>query len=129
MEIVPYLVVAAMAVIIIMQMRLYFAAKRPQGRAAPPLDDLLDASQRALPTLLFYFHSEFCGPCRRLTPLVEALARRTRAVIIIDVAERPELAQRFGVRVTPTLMRIGHGIVEKVVVGETSEEKLNRLLE
>ncbi len=129
MELVPYLVLAAMAVIIIMNVRLYFGAKRPQGKAAPQFDDLLEESQRALPALLFYFHSEHCAPCRRLTPLVKALAYHSAAVVIVDVVQQPELAQRFGVRVTPTLMRIRHGIVEKVVVGETSEAKLKQLLD
>ncbi|HEY0721587.1 MAG TPA: thioredoxin family protein [Gammaproteobacteria bacterium] len=128
MELIPYLVVAAMVFIMAMQLRLYFAAKRPQGKAAPHFEDLLDESQRALPRLLFYFHSEYCGPCRRLTPLVQALAHDTAAVIIVDVAQQPELAQRFGVRVTPTLMRVNHGTVEKVVVGEISETKLKQLL-
>ncbi len=129
MEIVPYLVLAAMIFIVAMNVRLYFAAKGSQGKAAPLLDDLLDESQRALPRLLFYFHSEHCGPCRRLTPRVEALSNDSAGVIIVDVARQPEIAQRFGVRVTPTLMRVSHGIVERVVVGETSEAKLKQLLD
>ncbi|HEY0635409.1 MAG TPA: thioredoxin family protein [Gammaproteobacteria bacterium] len=129
MEIVPYLVLAAMVFIVAMNVRLYFAAKGSQGKAAPLLDDLLDESQRALPRLLFYFHSEHCGPCRRLTPRVEALSNNSAGVIIVDVAAQPEIAQRFGVRVTPTLMRVCQGIVEQVVVGEISEAKLKQLFD
>lgn len=129
MDYLPYILLAITLIVIAMPLRLYFAAKSVQGKPAPVIDDLINDAQRTMPVLLFYFHSEYCGPCRRLTPLVEALAVQSGAVIIIDVAQQPEAALRFGVRVTPTLMRISHRVVEKVVVGDVGEERVKQLLE
>src|SRR5512139_2367849 len=111
MDYLPYILLAVMIFILGMQLRLYLSAKSVQGKPAPAFDDLVGDIQRTKPVLLFYFHSEHCGPCRRLTPRVEALASRTGAVIVVDVTQRPEAALRFGVRVTPTMMRVSNGLV------------------
>jgi thioredoxin 1 len=128
MEYLPHILLLITLLIVGSQFYLYFMAKGPQGKAAPAYDDLLSAEQRGQRVLLFYFHSEHCGPCRRITPLVEALAQRSSAVVMIDVGQSVEVAQRFGVRVTPTLMRVAGGMVEKVVVGGVNEKQLNALL-
>jgi len=124
----PYILLAVVGFVVAMQLRLYFSAKRAQGKPAPDFVDLLNDNQREMPVLLFYFHSEYCGPCRRMTPAVEQLATQTGAVIVVDVGHNPEPALRFGVRVTPTMMRVSNGIIEKVVVGEVGDEKLKQLL-
>lgn len=129
MDYLPYILLALALLMIGVQLRLFLSAKSAQGKPAPRFEDLSDDAQRGMPVLLFYFHSEYCGPCRRITPLVEAFAANTGAVIIVDVGQQPEAALRFGVRVTPTLMRVRNGIIEKVVVGEVGEEKLKKLLE
>lgn len=129
MNYLPYILLGIALLLIGMQLRLFFSAKSVQGKPAPGFEDLSDEVQRGMPVLLFYFHSEYCGPCRRITPLVEAFAANTGAVIIVDVGQQPEAALRFGVRVTPTLMRVRNGIIEKVVVGEVGEDKLKKLLE
>lgn len=129
MNYLPYILLGIALLLIGMQLRLFFSAKSVQGKPAPGFEDLSDETQRGMPVLLFYFHSEYCGPCRRITPLVEAFAANTGAVIIVDVGQQPEAALRFGVRVTPTLMRVRNGIIEKVVVGEVGEDKLKKLLE
>lgn len=128
MEYLPYILLAITLLMVGSQFYLYFMAKGPQGKAAPAYDDLLTAGQCDKPLLLFYFHSEHCGPCRRLTPQVEALAQRSGAVVIVDIAQNVEVARRFGVRVTPTLMRINNKVVEKVRVGALSEKQLDELL-
>lgn len=129
MDYLPYVLLAIALIIVAAQLRLFFSAKSAQGKPAPDYDNLIDSAQRGLPVLLFYFHSEYCGPCRRMTPLIESFAAQTGAVIIIDVGQQPEAALRFGVRVTPTLMRVHNGIIEKVVVGELGEGKLQQLLQ
>ena len=54
--------------------------------------------------LMVDFWAEWCGPCRMLGPVVEALDKQfgEKAVIgKVNVDEEPELAQRFGVMSTP----------------------------
>lgn len=54
------------------------------------------------------FWATWCGPCQRLTPVMEQLAEEyeDQAVVIgkVDVDEEPGLAQRFGVMNIPTVI-------------------------
>ncbi len=56
---------------------------------------------------LLDFSAEWCGPCRQMAPLVEALARdwdgRLR-VGLVDIENSPSTAARFGVMSVPTFV-------------------------
>jgi thioredoxin 1 len=76
--------------------------------------------------------AEWCGPCRRLAPIVEALATEFdgRATVAkLDVDANPSVPQRFGVRGIPTLLLFKEGQLAETVVGLRSKEDLARLLE
>ncbi len=62
----------------------------------------------AKPRLVF-FHSRVCGKSRRAEGFVAQLLQRrhnhgTFTLVPIDVGERPDLVERFGVEETPTLL-------------------------
>lgn len=81
------------------------------------------------------FWATWCGPCKRIAPIVEALAEEYKDQAIIgkcDVEEDEELSTRFGVRNIPTILFIKNGEVKDKVVGlvpkQALEEKLKALL-
>ena len=53
----------------------------------------------------------WCGPCRMLSPLVEAFAEAHPEVAVgkADVDENGDLAERFGVNSIPTLLLFKNG--------------------
>jgi len=62
----------------------------------------------ARPRLVF-FHSKLCGRCRRVEGFIaQVLQRRknhgTFHLVEVDVDERPDLAERFRIDETPTLL-------------------------
>jgi thioredoxin-like negative regulator of GroEL len=62
----------------------------------------------AKPRLVF-FHSRVCGRCRRVEGFIaQVLQRRknhgTFQLVEVDVDERPDLAERFRIDETPTLL-------------------------
>ena len=81
------------------------------------------------------FWATWCGPCRRVGPIIEALAQDYEGQAIIgkcDVEEDEDMAVRFGLRNIPTVFFIKGGEVVDKVVGAAArpvyEEKLKSLL-
>lgn len=82
--------------------------------------------------LLVFFGASRSGPARRMESLMAHLARKERdrlRVTSIDVDERPELAERFGVETVPTLALVkGTRVVDRIE-GRASAPKIERMLE
>lgn len=71
-----------------------------------------DAVVQAEPLVLVDFWATWCGPCRMVAPVMEALAEKYdgKAVVgKVNVDEEPALAQRFGVMSIPTVVVLKNG--------------------
>lgn len=77
---------------------------------------------------LVYFFSPTCGPCRAMTPVIRALSAEDPRVRAVDVSREPEVALRYGVLGTPTVVVVREGKVADVLVGARSEAQLRALL-
>lgn len=76
--------------------------------------------------VLVDFWADWCGPCKRLGPVVEQLAEEQREVKIckVDIEEAPELAQQFKVMQIPTLILFENGQEIKKTYGTKSKKEL-----
>ena len=81
------------------------------------------------------FWATWCGPCKRLAPVIEALAQDYDGKAIIgkcDVEEDEALAMRFGIRSVPTIVFLKDGEEKDRIVGAAArpvfEEKINALI-
>ncbi|MGN1134537.1 MAG: thioredoxin [Oscillospiraceae bacterium] len=81
--------------------------------------------------VLLDFYADWCGPCRRVSPLVEEIARENPQYLIgkINVDEDPELAQAFDVSSIPTLVIMEGGKIVGQSVGAGSKSQIMELLE
>jgi len=81
--------------------------------------------------VLMDFFAEWCGPCKRQTPILEDLKKKMGDAIDlqkIDVDQHMDLAQKYGIQVVPTLIVEKDGKVVRTFEGVTSAETLETLL-
>ena len=73
------------------------------------------------------FNAHWCGPCRRMSPVIESLAgdiNSEAAIAKVDVDESPETASRFGVHSIPCLILFKDGREVARHYGIHSKEEL-----
>lgn len=73
------------------------------------------------------FYASWCGPCKRLAPVLEGLAKEYAGKIIlykVNVDNEPGLAAAFGVRSIPTLLFIPMSGKPNLTVGALPEAQI-----
>ena len=85
--------------------------------------------------VLVDFYADWCGPCKMMFPIVEALAEQYDGKVKVGKVnsdEEMELAASFQVRSIPSFFIVKDGKVVDSAVGalpkEALEEKLNKLI-
>jgi thioredoxin 1 len=82
--------------------------------------------------VLVDFWAEWCGPCRRLAPTVDALASEFdgRATVgKLNVDENPNVPGRYAIRGIPTLLLFKEGQLAETVVGLAPKEDIAKMIE
>jgi thioredoxin 1 len=82
--------------------------------------------------VLVDFWAEWCGPCRRLAPTVDALADEYQGKITVgklNVDENPATAEKFNIRGIPTLLLFKGGEMVEQVVGLAEKDRLKKIID
>ncbi len=79
-------------------------------------------------TVLLDFTASWCGPCKRMVPLVQQLAAAGHPVRVVDLDQQRDLANKYGVTNIPCFVMLVDGKEVDRVVGATSMQRLSSML-
>lgn len=94
--------------------------------------DFDESVLKAASPVLVDFWAEWCAPCRRLAPTVDALAAELDGRLVVgkmNVDENPLVPNRYSIRGIPTLLLFKGGQIVESVVGLTDKDSLKRTIE
>lgn len=81
-------------------------------------------------TVLIDFYAEWCGPCKMISPIVEAVAKENQdiKVVKVNVDDAQDLAIQYDVMSIPTLVVIKHGQETNRVIGLADKTEILNML-
>jgi thioredoxin 1 len=83
-------------------------------------------------TVLVDFWAEWCGPCKRLAPTVDAIAADYQGKITVgklNIDENPKVPEQYQVKGIPTLLLFKGGQVVESRIGLAQKEELKKMLD
>ncbi len=82
--------------------------------------------------VLVDFYADWCGPCKMMAPVVDALAAESNGkykVAKLNIDEEMEIAMRYQVKSIPTFIVFKNGKAVSTAVGATTAEDLKARLD
>ncbi len=120
-------VIATIGLALLMKFWITRKARRIEGAEAPDtraIDGDCTAASR-----VYYLFSPSCGPCRSITPRIDALRQRHPNLIKLDVQQHPDLARAFNAMATPSFVWVRDDRVVEVKLGSVRQDWLLERLE
>lgn len=76
--------------------------------------------------VLVDFYADWCGPCKRLAPILEEL--ESIDVLKVNVDSFDEISRRYGIMSIPTLILFENGEEIKKSIGFKTKDEINEFI-
>ncbi len=122
--------IAFIYLVSIILLRIYwnFKSKKMQGQQLPSLEGEFSRLSKGKGAV--YFFSPTCKPCKEMEPTIKKLVKYAKIKVVrVDVNEKPELARKFGVLATPSVVLTRDGKIVKIFLGPATEGDIRKALE
>ncbi|MCP5142568.1 MAG: thioredoxin family protein [Gammaproteobacteria bacterium] len=129
MEVLPFILLAAMGFAFLVNVMTKLKARSLENTPAPEFLDVLGEDAARHRRVMIYFYSDHCPPCTRVSPLIDTLRETHPNVYKVNAARNSELAWRFKISGTPTVVVVQNGMLCHMLVGAVSMKKLQQALE
>jgi len=105
----------------------------PDGRSGPATNGGnrktvadVDRRQPQPPPIMVYEFTnlETCAPCKQAAPIVKELIHDGYPILVVDLAKKPELAEKFHIEGLPTFVRVENGRETGRALGAQSADDL-----
>ena len=87
---------------------------------------------KATAPVLVDFWAEWCGPCVRMAPTIDAIAAEYDGRVVVgklNVDENPSTPPNYGIRGIPTLLLFKGGQVVEQIVGLVDKSMLKKAID
>ena len=117
--------------------QLQAAASSPKASVAPwagPItltDATFDQEVRKAGPILVDFWAEWCGPCHRVAPVLEEVARARAGRLRLgklNIDENPRTPARFQIMSIPTMLLFNNGALVDGIVGAVPKAEIESVL-
>ena len=80
--------------------------------------------------VLLDFWASWCGPCRMVSPVIDAIAEEESDIVVgkVNVDDEMELAQAFRIMSIPTLVVVKDGKIANQAVGVRSKAEILEMI-
>jgi thioredoxin 1 len=78
-------------------------------------------------TTLVDFYADWCGPCRRMAPVLETVAKDVSgqaSIVKVNIDKAQVVAENYNITSIPTLILFSHGKEVGRIVGARTEKDL-----
>lgn len=79
-------------------------------------EEVLNSSE----TIMVDFWAEWCGPCRAVSPILDAIAAENSdkiKIVKLNVDDNPQMAMKYQITSIPAMKVFRGGVVVKTVIG------------
>lgn len=86
--------------------------------------------ESSLPVLVD-FYADWCGPCKMMAPVVEALAKEYEGKVKVgklNVDQALDTAEKYGVMSIPTIILVKNGQVVNKSIGAVAKSELENMI-